>query len=167
MTSAATFAAAPASARSMPPRGLDSRSRNDRRAAAHRMSRRNESIDTIAGVLGVNRRTVFRYLNQDCPDGPTEREVELEDFYMWGSCYKNSDLDWFADTTAGRKEAQKVCETCPVLEGCRSYGLNKGLRETGLWGGLTQNQRIKESRRLKHEAARKRAAGRGKDRDAA
>ena len=36
--------------------------------------------------------------------------------------------------------AKRICETCPVLNTCRSYALSVGER-IGVWGGLTAKER--------------------------
>jgi WhiB family redox-sensing transcriptional regulator len=38
------------------------------------------------------------------------------------------------------QRAKEICETCPVLQSCRSYALEIG-EQHGIWGGLTAKER--------------------------
>lgn len=59
---------------------------------------------------------------------------------------------WTSDDTDEQIEAAARCETCPVLAACRTYGLAH-VREKGVWGGLTANQRKRANRRRPRFAA--------------
>lgn len=50
------------------------------------------------------------------------------------------------------EEAKAVCRRCPLMESCLEGALDRN--ETGVWGGLSEDER----RSLKRRAARKRAA---------
>jgi WhiB family transcriptional regulator, redox-sensing transcriptional regulator len=58
------------------------------------------------------------------------------------------DVSWFPDrghghdTRAQTEKAKAICATCPVLECCRSWALNQGDRLQGIWGGLTEKDRV-------------------------
>ncbi|MFE7777656.1 WhiB family transcriptional regulator [Streptomyces sp. NPDC057445] len=47
------------------------------------------------------------------------------------------------------EEAKAVCRRCPVLEQCLAWALENG-QDTGVWGGLSEDQR----RAMKRRAAR-------------
>lgn len=61
------------------------------------------------------------------------------------------DLDpdlFFPDSAAGRAEAADICRShCLVMEGCLRYALATG-EEFGVWGGCTEGQRVKITKRL-------------------
>lgn len=50
------------------------------------------------------------------------------------------------------EQAKAVCRRCPLMESCFEGALERN--ETGVWGGLSEDER----RSLKRRAARKRAA---------
>jgi WhiB family redox-sensing transcriptional regulator len=39
------------------------------------------------------------------------------------------------------KTAKALCQTCPILEHCFTYAMERGERY-GIWGGTTPNERI-------------------------
>lgn len=124
----------------------------EHRFVAHQMRRRGQPTDQIASHLKVAKRSVFRYLALPCPDIEIEPEVELADFYQWGKCSSNSDLDWFSTDRPAQRQAKEVCDECPVKKACRTYGLNKGLKLDGIWGGMGKKQRQREARRIRDGA---------------
>ncbi|RPK23549.1 Transcriptional regulator WhiB1 [Streptomyces sp. ADI91-18] len=50
------------------------------------------------------------------------------------------------------EEAKAVCRRCPVMETCLQWALESG-EESGVWGGLSEDER----RAMKRRAARQRA----------
>ncbi|MEU3400684.1 WhiB family transcriptional regulator [Streptomyces filamentosus] len=50
------------------------------------------------------------------------------------------------------EEAKAVCRRCPVMETCLQWALEHG-EDTGVWGGLSEDER----RAMKRRAARQRA----------
>ncbi|MFC8273822.1 WhiB family transcriptional regulator [Streptomyces sp. NPDC057271] len=50
------------------------------------------------------------------------------------------------------EEAKAVCRRCPVMETCLQWALGSG-EESGVWGGLSEDER----RAMKRRAARNRA----------
>ena len=56
-----------------------------------------------------------------------------------GSCraHPNPDI-WFSDHPRERLEAQAICATCPVAEGCFAQSPKE---ETGIWGGKPRDGR--------------------------
>ncbi|WP_240496438.1 WhiB family transcriptional regulator [Streptomyces torulosus] len=50
------------------------------------------------------------------------------------------------------EEAKAVCRRCPVIERCLQWALESG-EESGVWGGLSEDER----RAMKRRAARNRA----------
>ena len=65
----------------------------------------------------------------------------------WSSC-------WASRSPAVQAECKAVCAHCPVLAQCRSYGLNKGCDESGVWGGLSKNERDVEIARARRAQRR-------------
>ncbi|MCL6293202.1 WhiB family transcriptional regulator [Streptomyces sp. 43Y-GA-1] len=53
-------------------------------------------------------------------------------------------------------EAKALCNTCPVQPACLDWALGND-EQTGVWGGLSEDER----RALKRRRARKTASGRG------
>lgn len=117
------------------------------RIAAHRMHRRGQSLDTIADNLRVTTRSVSRYLALPIPQPlSTEPEVRLADFYLDGACNEFPEYDWLSRSPGVQAECKAICEYCPVLQKCRTYGLSKGRDDAGILGGLTKNERQRQSR---------------------
>lgn len=115
------------------------------RITAHRMSERGQSLDVIADHLRVSVRSVNRYLELPCPE-PPEPDVELGDFLWDGACGAFPELNWQTRSTLQQADCKAVCAHCPVLAKCRTYGLGKGRKDIGIWGGLTKNERDRMSR---------------------
>ena len=71
-----------------------------------------------------------------------------------GAC-RHSDPELFfpiaaAGPAAGQADrAKKVCAGCPVRRLCLEYALETG-QGFGIWGGTTETERRKMSRRLRH-----------------
>ena len=82
----------------------------------------------------------------------SERLVPTVDFWAWrsmGACQEHPVELFFhsEDTPRGERrrnerEAAAICGDCPVLQTCRDYALSTGERY-GVWGGLTENQRLR------------------------
>jgi len=53
------------------------------------------------------------------------------------------------------QEAKAVCCRCPVMEQCLQWALETG-QDAGVWGGLSENERLA----MKRRAARNRARAR-------
>jgi WhiB family redox-sensing transcriptional regulator len=110
------------------------------------MRSRGHSLDAIANHLRVNRRSVNRYLALPCPEPPqAEADVDLGSFFMKGACGSFPELDWLSRSPLMQAECKAICLHCPVLAKCRSYGLNKGLDDRGVWGAMTKAERQREA----------------------
>jgi WhiB family redox-sensing transcriptional regulator len=77
-------------------------------------------------------------------DLPTLAELmqERPAWMGFGACRHHPELTWFpgrGDVVMVRA-AVAVCRTCPVVDECRQYGLDRGERE-GIWGGLSRRAR--------------------------
>ena len=48
------------------------------------------------------------------------------------------------------EHGKRICARCPVLEQCREYAINTPMIRDGIWGGLSNKQRmlIRRKRRL-------------------
>ena len=119
------------------------------RIAAHDMHRRRMSLDSIADTLRVSKRSVSRYLALPCPE-PPPANVDLAEFYLDGACHAFPEYDWLSRYPSVQAECKAICEYCPVLAKCRSYGLNQGLHSSGIWGGLSLNERERLGRADSH-----------------
>ena len=51
-----------------------------------------------------------------------------------------SDRIFFPNTGGSAKKARIICATCPVLDTCRTHGIDNP-QDDGVLGGLTQRQR--------------------------
>ena len=125
------------------------------RITAHRMHRRGQSIDTIADHLRVSTWSVSWYLEKECPEPlAAEPEVTLQDFALDGACGEFPEYDWSTRSPAMQRECKAICQYCPVLEKCRSYGLNQGRNDSGIWGALTKSEREREIARQRRTSGR-------------
>ena len=103
------------------------------RVTAHRMRKNGQSLDAIADHLRVTKRSVHRYLTLPCPQPPVE--MELVSFVAEGACAAFPEVDWLSRSPLVQAEAKAICEYCPVLAKCRSYGLSNGRDDGGVLGG--------------------------------
>lgn len=124
------------------------------RITAHRMRGRGQSLDAIADYLRVTPRSVQRYLELPCPEPlPDRDEVELSSFVVDGACAAFPEVDWLSRSPLVQTEAKAICQYCPVLDKCRSYGLNKGRDQRGVLGGMTMAERARELRRQRQRGS--------------
>lgn len=87
----------------------------------------------------------------------------------WGwqdaSACRGEDLALFFGADGERQEerevrerkAQQVCAGCPVRTACLDYSISRPER-TGVWGGLSEEERMAERNRRMRQRARARAA---------
>lgn len=130
------------------------------RITAHRMRARNQPLDVIADYLRVTTRSVQRYLELPCPEPlPDDKEVELASFVYEGACAAFPEVDWLSRSPLVQAEAKAICQYCPVLDKCRSYGLNKGRDQRGVLGGMTMAERAREVRRQRQREQQPRRPG--------
>ena len=59
-----------------------------------------------------------------------------------GNCTTENADELFEPGRKQRTEAIKICRFCPVQEECLRWALKHKI-EWGVWGGLTERQRIK------------------------
>jgi len=81
--------------------------------------------------------------------GPSPLVIALEQMAFFrndarAACAESDPELWFGygsqtEDTKTTPTAVIVCRTCPLLAGCRQWGLEH--REHGIWGGLTENAR--------------------------
>lgn len=119
------------------------------------MYERGAPKEAIAEHLGVEKRSVSRYLGLPCPE-PLSRtgEVPLRSFYMEGACGKHPELNWASQSLLMQARVKEVCQRCPVLAECRNYGLTNGRNDIGVWGAMTANERQREIRRRRSAGSR-------------
>jgi WhiB family redox-sensing transcriptional regulator len=126
------------------------------RITAHRMRNRGQSPDAIADYLRVTPRSVHRYLSLPCPEPPpASEEGDLGSFVSKGACAAFPEVDWLSRSPLVQAEAKAICQYCPVLDECRSYGLNKGRDQRGVLGGMTMAERVRELRRQRRRSAQR------------
>ncbi len=64
-------------------------------------------------------------------------------------CFNGAGLrhaHWTSDNASERNEAARECATCPIVTQCRQYGIDHP-KETGVYGGLNERERVKEAKR--------------------
>jgi hypothetical protein len=52
-------------------------------------------------------------------------------------------ISWFSDSARVTTEAVKVCQGCHAMEECRAWAIEQGAWLRGVWGGLTERERLK------------------------
>lgn len=55
------------------------------------------------------------------------------------------------------EEAKSVCRRCPVIEQCGQWASESG-QDSGVWGGLSEDERRRNRRRAARQKARQAAA---------
>jgi WhiB family redox-sensing transcriptional regulator len=88
------------------------------------------------------------------------------DFRLQGAC-RDEDPELFFPLSdnptfdAQVAEARAVCARCPVLEQCRELGLSTAAEPYGIWGGLTEQERVEirtaPARKAQQRRSRRRA----------
>ncbi|GAB4663350.1 hypothetical protein MOKP76_05960 [Mycobacterium avium subsp. hominissuis] len=76
-------------------------------------------------------------------------------FVSKGACAAFPEVDWLSRSPLVQAEAKAICQYCPVLDECRSYGLNKGRDQRGVLGGMTMAERVRELRRQRRRSAQR------------
>jgi len=59
---------------------------------------------------------------------------------------------WFPLKGKTAREAKAICADCPAQEACLDYALESPQQKYGVWGGMTERERRKESRRRRGAA---------------
>lgn len=83
------------------------------------------------------------------PGGPEILPVPITDERPWVvfSACRDKDADlFFPETRAEEKQALAICATCPVELDCLDYAFEADIR-FGVWGGMTEKQRRRLTRR--------------------
>ncbi|MFI8825690.1 WhiB family transcriptional regulator [Streptomyces sp. NPDC053431] len=85
----------------------------------------------------------------------------MDSWRMAAAC-REVDPDLFFPVGAGSpalaqaEEAKKVCRRCPVRDQCLRWAMDESRQVTGVWGGLTENERRSLRRRLRRGAEERR-----------
>jgi WhiB family transcriptional regulator, redox-sensing transcriptional regulator len=94
----------------------------------------------------------------------TPARAAIASWYAGAAC-DGMDTGWFFPTSPGSPadgRALAVCASCPVRTECLDYALaNPRQTKYGVWGGLTEEERVAERRR--RNAERRAAAHRDED----
>ena len=82
--------------------------------------------------------------------GPAKWRLPLtpQSWMQQAACAGHADPDlWFPEhgEAERRQEALRICATCPVRDACLSYALSMP-SQPGIWGGTTEEDRIRERR---------------------
>jgi len=71
----------------------------------------------------------------------------MSDWRDKAACLDNDPENWFPEPTwKPAANAKKVCAGCPVRLACGQYAIENGIRE-GVWGGMTEDERLKLTRK--------------------
>lgn len=116
------------------------------RAEAQRMRQRGTPVPAIAAQLGVDARSVYRYL--DAPAPLVEEDLDEDEWKKRAVCAQTDPEAFFPEKGGSTKEAKRVCQGCEVTAECLKYALKNDER-FGVWGGLSERER----RQLKKAAA--------------
>ena len=67
-----------------------------------------------------------------------------------GNCADKAPELFFPSDGVGVEVAKRICESCPVQDGCREHALYNRI-DHGVWGGTSERQRrrIRKARREK------------------
>ena len=80
------------------------------------------------------------------PDSPT---AWMSD----GNCRLYPPAAFFPSDGVGVDRARKICKDCPVASRCLEYALEERI-EHGVWGGCSERERRRISKRRRDDAAR-------------
>jgi WhiB family transcriptional regulator, redox-sensing transcriptional regulator len=74
--------------------------------------------------------------------------VDLDErpWAAYAACRSADPEIFFAGTDTASFEAVKICRSCPVQDQCLAWALDNRVRY-GVWGGLTERQRRRATRR--------------------
>jgi WhiB family redox-sensing transcriptional regulator len=59
------------------------------------------------------------------------------------ACKEHPELSWFPMRGRDARPVKRVCESCLVVDLCRSWALSQPEPLVGIWGGLTARERRK------------------------
>ena len=77
----------------------------------------------------------------------TLRDVTGRDTWRQAAACRNGpSADFYPETEAEARPAKRICAACPVRQLCLDTALRNGERY-GVWGGLTERERIRLRRR--------------------
>jgi WhiB family transcriptional regulator, redox-sensing transcriptional regulator len=103
----------------------------------------------------------------DPPDGDVL--LALLDRPPWqadAACREHPEIDWFPSASQSIAPAKRVCAGCLVRSQCEQWAVPQGAELWGIWGGLSQRERIRLNRsraeaRIPPDEASLRAASAG------
>ncbi len=58
------------------------------------------------------------------------------------ACKEHPEVSFFPEQGASATPARRVCAGCLVRDECRAWAAKQDLRLSGIWGGLSQRQRV-------------------------
>lgn len=70
-----------------------------------------------------------------------------------GKCRGMDPSLFFPTDAAGFGHARRLCQGCPVTTPCLEYALSNRI-DDGVWGGVSQRERVRVRRRRKLSAAK-------------
>lgn len=83
------------------------------------------------------------------------------EWMLSGACRGHDSEVWFSSAPEAVEYAKAVCSACVVRLRCQDYALADPAlttRETGIWGGLTDDERRRIKRKRRLMAQRERSA---------
>jgi Transcription factor WhiB/Transglycosylase-like domain len=80
--------------------------------------------------------------------------------FSLGSCASHPAPGWWSGKDLQeRRAAKSVCASCPILDACREWSIGLPAADITIYGGLTQNDRVKERTRRRQDELAARLAG--------
>lgn len=120
--------------------------RNRHAAEAQRLRERGTPVVAIAEQLGVEPRSVHRYLQAPAASSFVDDELAEEGWKALAVCAQTDPEAFFPDKGGSTKEAKKICQGCEVISECLNSALKNDER-FGVWGGLSERERRQLKRR--------------------
>lgn len=68
-----------------------------------------------------------------------------QDWRGLGACARIDPNLWFAMGAREHRQAKRICRECPVRRQCLEYAMDEPV-DHGIWGGLTERERLRYRR---------------------
>jgi WhiB family transcriptional regulator, redox-sensing transcriptional regulator len=68
-------------------------------------------------------------------------------------CAESDPEAWFPEKGGSSRQAKAICARCEVRAECLAYAMEHGIT-SGVWGGMSENERRLEKRRRRERAQR-------------
>ena len=83
----------------------------------------------------------------DAPDGDVLLALlERPAWQADAACREHPEVDWFPSASCSVAPAKRICAGCLVRAQCEEWAVPQGAELWGIWGGLSQRERIRLNR---------------------